>query len=127
MAQPLRFGEIGLTPPEGLFGALTITDVLDAGDEPCRPSPLIGERRARHGGVEFCTVFPHDPDFETRDSLATVELCQERRPPILARLRQGNPAPDDLLGSPADEALEGRVAALDGLVRADEQDADGRG
>src|SRR5258705_9184168 len=43
VAEPLGFGQIRLTPPQGLFGPLTIGDLLDFGPEPCRPSPLIWE------------------------------------------------------------------------------------
>src|SRR2546426_10375968 len=77
MAEPLRFGQIGLAPPEGLFGTLAIADVLDVGDEPRRPSSLICKRRARQGGVEFRPVFPHDTNFGRRDSVSTLELCPE--------------------------------------------------
>src|SRR5882724_13347365 len=119
MAQPLRFGQIGLAPPQGLVGALTITDVLDVGDEPGRPAPLIGQRRARQGGIEFRPVLAHDPYFETRESCPAIEPRRERRPSFLDLLRHGNSTPDDVIGSPADEALECRVASLDGLVSAE--------
>src|SRR5216683_3244997 len=127
MAEPLGFGQIRLTPPQGLFGPLTIGDVLDVGHEPCRPSSLIGEGCARHGGVEFRPVFPHDPDLETRESLAAIDLCHERRPARLGTLRQRKPVSDDLIGRPAHKALECRVAALDRLVPSEEHDSDGRG
>ena len=52
MAQPLRLGQIGLASPQRFVSALTITDVLDGGDEPRRPSSVIDQRRARQGGVE---------------------------------------------------------------------------
>src|SRR5437867_1618225 len=119
MAEPLRFGQIGLAPPEGLFGTLAIADVLDVGDEPRRPSSLICKRRARHGGVDVRPVFPHDPKFEAGASLAAIELCHEGRPAPLDALRQRNSTPDDLIGAPADKALECRVVALHGLVPAE--------
>src|SRR2546422_11591230 len=127
MAEPLGFGQIRLTPPQGLFSPLTISDVLDVGHEPCRPSSLIGEGRACQGGVEFGPVFARDPDFETGESLAAIELGHERRPALLDALRQAKSTADDLVGCPTDKALECSGAAPDRLVPPEEHDSDGRG
>ena len=60
------------------------------------------------------------------DLAATQPFCETTRP-VSTVPEQGNGMPGDLIGFPSQDALECRVAALDGLIPAEQRDANGRG
>src|SRR5438445_11289429 len=60
------------------------------------------------------------------DLAATQPFCETTRP-VSTVPEQGNGMPGDLIGFPSQDALECRVAALDGLIPGEQRDAKGRG
>src|SRR5207253_2137492 len=72
-------------------------------------------------------VLPNEAGLDMGGDLAATQPFCETIRPVSTVPEQGNGMPGDLIGFPSQDALECRVAALDGLIPAEQRDANGRG
>src|SRR5207253_6327287 len=105
---------------------LAVADVLDRSHESGSVSRLILQGGAGDGGVEFRPVLANEAGFQIRQCLGSMEPFCESTRLALVGLEDGNGTPRDLVGFPSKDAFECRIAALDGLIPAEQGNADWR-